>query len=46
MAEVGGEGGSRGRQISELKISLVYQVSFRSARATQKNIISKKKIID
>jgi hypothetical protein len=33
----------RGRQISEFKASLVYKVSFRTARATQRNTISKKK---
>jgi hypothetical protein len=34
--------GGRGRQISEFKASLVYRVSFRIARATQRNPISKK----
>jgi hypothetical protein len=29
--------GGRGRQISEFKASLVYRVSFRTARATQRN---------
>jgi hypothetical protein len=31
-----------GRQISEFKASLVYTVSFRTARATKRNLISKK----
>jgi DNA-binding transcriptional regulator YhcF (GntR family) len=31
----------RGRQISEFKVSLVYKVSSRTARATQRNPISK-----
>jgi hypothetical protein len=31
----------RGRQISEFKISLVYRVSSRTARATQRNPVSK-----
>jgi hypothetical protein len=35
--------GDRGRQISELEASLVYIVSFRRARATQRNPVSKKK---
>jgi hypothetical protein len=35
--------GGRGRQISEFKASLVYRVSSRSARATQRNPVSKKK---
>jgi hypothetical protein len=34
--------GSRGRQISELEASLVYKVSSRIARATQRNPVSKK----
>jgi hypothetical protein len=34
--------GGRGRQISELEVSLVYKVSFRIARATQRNPVSKK----
>jgi hypothetical protein len=34
--------GGRGRQISEFKASLVYRVSSRTARATQRNPISKK----
>jgi hypothetical protein len=34
--------GGRGRQISELEASLVYKVSFRTARATQRNPVSKK----
>ena len=33
--------GSRGRWISELKASLVYRVSSRTARATQRNPVSK-----
>jgi hypothetical protein len=35
--------GGRGRQISEFKASLVYRVSSRTARVTQKNPISKNK---
>jgi hypothetical protein len=35
--------GGRHRQISELKASLVYRVSSRTARATQRNPVSKKK---
>jgi hypothetical protein len=34
--------GGRGRQISEFKASLVYNVSSRTARATQRNPVSKK----
>jgi hypothetical protein len=34
--------GGRGRQISEFKASLVYKVSSRAARATQKNPVLKK----
>jgi hypothetical protein len=34
--------GGRGRRISELKASLVYRVSSRTARATQRNPASKK----
>jgi hypothetical protein len=34
--------GGRGRWISEFKASLVYKVSSRSARATQRNPVSKK----
>jgi hypothetical protein len=34
-------GGGRGRQISEFKASLVYRVSSRTARTTQRNPISK-----
>jgi hypothetical protein len=34
--------GSRGRWISEFEDSLVYRVSSRTARATQRNPISKK----
>jgi hypothetical protein len=33
----------RGRRISELEASLVYRVSSRTARATQRNPVSKKK---
>jgi hypothetical protein len=33
--------GGRGRQISELEASLVYRVSSRTARATQRNPVSK-----
>jgi hypothetical protein len=33
--------GGRGRQISEFKASLVYRVSSRTARATQRNSVSK-----
>jgi hypothetical protein len=35
--------GGRGRQISEFKASLVYRVSSRIARATQRNPVSKNK---
>jgi hypothetical protein len=35
--------GGRGRRISELKASLVYRVSSRTARATQRNPVSRKK---
>jgi hypothetical protein len=35
--------GGRGRQISEFEASLVYRVSSRTARATQKNPVSKNK---
>jgi hypothetical protein len=34
--------GGRGRRISEFKASLVYKVSSRTARATQRNPVSKK----
>jgi hypothetical protein len=34
--------GGRGRRISEFKASLVYRVSSRTARATQRNSVSKK----
>jgi hypothetical protein len=34
--------GERGRWISEFEASLVYRVSSRMARATQKNPVSKK----
>jgi hypothetical protein len=33
--------GGRDRQISEFEASLVYKVSFRTARATQRNPVSK-----
>ena len=33
--------GGRGRRISEFKASLVYRVSYRTARATQRNPVSK-----
>jgi hypothetical protein len=33
--------GGRGRQISEFKASLVYRESSRTARATQRNLVSK-----
>jgi hypothetical protein len=35
--------GGRGRRISEFQASLVYTVSSRSARATQRNPVSEKK---
>jgi hypothetical protein len=35
--------GSRGRQISEFKVRLVYRVSSRTAKATQRNPVSKNK---
>jgi hypothetical protein len=35
--------GSRGRQISEFEASLVYRVSSRTARAIQRNPVSKTK---
>jgi hypothetical protein len=35
--------GGRGRQISEFKVSLVYRVSSRTARATQRNPVWKDK---
>jgi hypothetical protein len=35
--------GSRGRQISEFEVSLVFRVSSRTARAIQRNPVSKKK---
>jgi hypothetical protein len=34
-------GGGRGRQISEFEASLVYRVSSRTARATQRNPVLK-----
>jgi hypothetical protein len=34
--------GGRGRQISEFEASLVYKVSFRTAKATQRNPVSNK----
>jgi hypothetical protein len=33
--------GGRGRRISEFKVSLIYRVSSRTARATQRNPVSK-----
>jgi hypothetical protein len=33
--------GGRGRRISEFEVSLVYKVSSRTARATQRNPVSK-----
>ena len=38
--------GGRGRQISEFEASLVYIVSFRTARATQKNPVLKKVLMN
>jgi hypothetical protein len=35
--------GGRGRWISEFEVSLVYKVSSRTVRATQRNPVSKKK---
>jgi hypothetical protein len=35
--------GGRGRRISEFQASLVYKVSSRTARATQRNPVSKNK---
>jgi hypothetical protein len=35
--------GGRGRRISEFEASLVYRVSSRTARATQRNAVSEKK---
>jgi hypothetical protein len=35
--------GGRGRQISEFEASLVYRVSSRTARTTQRNPVPKKK---
>jgi hypothetical protein len=35
--------GGKGRQIAEFEDSLVYRVSSRTARATQRNPVSKKK---
>jgi hypothetical protein len=35
--------GGRGRQISEFEASLVYRVSSRTARATQRNPVLRKK---
>jgi hypothetical protein len=35
--------GGRGRQISEFKASLVYKLSSRTARAIQRNPVSKNK---
>jgi hypothetical protein len=39
------ENAGRGRQISEFEASLVYRVSSRTARATQRNPVLKKKIL-
>jgi hypothetical protein len=36
--------GGRSRWISEFKANLIYRVSSRTARATQRNPVSKKKI--
>jgi hypothetical protein len=38
--------GDRGRQISEFEASLVYKVSSRTARAIQRNPVSKKQNIN
>jgi hypothetical protein len=38
---LGGRGRGRGRQISEFEASMVYTVGFRTARATQRNTVSK-----
>jgi hypothetical protein len=35
--------GGKGRQISEFEASLVYRMSSRTARATQRNLVSKTK---
>jgi hypothetical protein len=35
--------GGRGRRISEFEASLIYRVSSRTARTTQRNPVSKKK---
>jgi hypothetical protein len=35
--------GGKGRRISEFKASLIYRVSSRTARATQRNPVSRKK---
>jgi hypothetical protein len=35
--------GGRGRRISEFEVNLVYRVSSRTARAIQRNLVSKKK---
>jgi hypothetical protein len=40
------QSGGRGRWISEFKASLVYKVSSRTARATQRNPVSKNKQIN
>lgn len=34
---IGGRGRGRGREFSEFKVSLIYRVSFRTARTTQRN---------
>jgi hypothetical protein len=40
---LGGRGRGRGRRISEFEASLVYRVCSRTARATQRNPVSKNK---
>jgi hypothetical protein len=40
---LGGRGRGRGRQISEFEASLGYRVSSKTARATQRNTVSKNK---
>jgi hypothetical protein len=42
LKSIGEHLGGRGRRISEFEASLVYRVSSRTARATQRNPISKK----
>jgi hypothetical protein len=41
---LGGRG--RGRQIAEFEVSLVYRASSRTVRATQRNPVSKNKIMN